>query len=284
MKAGEVIETPKGQQPAEVAEVVASDSGDNKFRQLMVAAVQHGAEAIKGVYEIMEKERADERKVRFHAALSAAQAKFPDIPKNRKADFSGSKGRVTYKYADLASVLAACRPMLNQAGISIRTYSGVAEKGFYRAVCELSGFGHIEKTFFDVPNDSMTLTAANSAQKAGAARTYAARYAVYDALGIFPSDEDTDANDVASATPKAQESPPQPAPQKISDDIVELLVKLKALSLHFNLLSEEGQRFCTGIVADYDTNGRNMQNFPKLKMFLENAISKLEEKKDDIPF
>ena len=171
--------------------------GASAMEKMLFLATQAGAENMRAAHEIYEKEKKSACELKFQEAFSAAQAAFPEIKKNKTAKVNLSTGgTMKYSYADLANVINATRPPLTSNGLSIRTYTGESNlPGHYRAVCAISGFGHTVESYFDIPDGSGDKnTMVNGAQKAGIARTYAVRYAVYNALGIFPSDEDTDAN------------------------------------------------------------------------------------------
>ena len=114
-------------------------------------------------------------------AFTAAQAELPPIAKQHEATIGNS---YSYKYADLADVLEAVRPVLNKHGLSI-SQSSVNEEGKIGVVTRIyHTSGHVE-TF-----GPLLLPAGGDARSAGSAITYARRYGLCAALGIAPDDDD----------------------------------------------------------------------------------------------
>ncbi len=114
-------------------------------------------------------------------AFTAAQAELPPIAKRHEATIGNS---YSYKYADLADVLEAVRPVLNKHGLSI-SQSSVSEEGKIGVVTRIYHMsGHVE-TF-----GPLLLPAGGDARSAGSAITYARRYGLCAALGIAPDDDD----------------------------------------------------------------------------------------------
>lgn len=115
------------------------------------------------------------------------------------------------KYADLASVIAACQPLLSQNGLSyaqVLTTPENGEFGISITTCLMHKSGQwIEGTFFmPMPAEER---GKSIMQVAGSAITYARRYAIASMIGIV-ADEDADGNLPA----KQKQEPPKAAPQK----------------------------------------------------------------------
>ncbi len=134
------------------------------------------------------------------AALAAAQGEFPAIPKSQVVD----AGTYTYRYADLADVLAAVRPALTKHGLAV---SQPLQAGatlmletmlLHKSGQWLSGSYEIQRH--------------PKPQEQGSAITYARRYAIAAILGIA-AEEDDDGKAAQQAKPaKASMASPFPAP------------------------------------------------------------------------
>ena len=138
------------------------------------------------------------------AAFLAAQADFPEIPKDATGKIKGKSKKTgewydfEYKYASLPAVLRACTPMLHSNGL---------------ALTQLFDGGDIVTVLVHESGEEMRSRMPCSAegldpQKFGAKITYYRRYALVAMLGIAP-DEDVDAAGVdAPETP--QDAPREP--------------------------------------------------------------------------
>ncbi len=134
-------------------------------------------------------------------AFTEAQAELPPIAKQHEATIGNS---YSYKYADLADVLEAVRPVLNKHGLSI-SQSSVSEEGKIGVITRIyHTSGHVE-TF-----GPLLLPAGGDARSAGSAITYARRYGLCAALGIAPDDDDDGA---------AAEQPAEPPPTRTDVEV-----------------------------------------------------------------
>lgn len=138
------------------------------------------------------------------AALAAAQRNMG------KALKSANNPHFRSKYADLASVMDACLPALNEAGIAV--IQPVIENEFGRYVATQFLFGE-DRLECRIP----VILGKNDMQGLGSALTYARRYGLMALAGIAPEDDDGNA---AAATMKGAQ-PPQSWAQTITDELPE---------------------------------------------------------------
>ena len=122
----------------------------------------------------------------IYSALAAAQAEFSAVTKNKK---STAFGNSVYRYADLQSILDACRPALNRHGL------------FLTQRAEVEGTTvKVETIVTHVSGESlssgvMVMTAQaggkiSAVQATGSALTYARRYSLAAFLGVAADDDD----------------------------------------------------------------------------------------------
>lgn len=121
------------------------------------------------------------------AALAAAQSQMG------KALKDSANPHFKSKYADLASVCAACMPALNANGIAV--IQPLVETEFGRSVVTSFIHGSGETLECPVP----LILGKNDMQGLGSAITYARRYGLMSLAGIAP--EDDDGNAAAAAAP-----------------------------------------------------------------------------------
>lgn len=127
-------------------------------------------------------------------ALAAAQATMG------KALKSASNPHFKSKYADLASVVDACMPSLNEHGIAVIQPTTDDDSGRYVETILIHGESG-EELRCRVP----LIVSKNDMQGYGSAVTYARRYGLMSMAGIAP--EDDDGNAAAKAAPQEQAQP-----------------------------------------------------------------------------
>jgi ERF superfamily len=154
-----------------------------------------------------------ERKA-LHKALAQAQGEFPNIHKTQTAD----AGSYSYAYADLASILAAVRPVLSKHGLSIMQPLE-APNGIPSIRTELLHADGAAKAY-SFPLGELPA----QPQQRGSLITYHRRYALLSILGLAADDDDDGAQAAAAkgepeATPAG--SPFQP-PDHLTDVVEDL--------------------------------------------------------------
>lgn len=117
------------------------------------------------------------------------------------------------KYADLASVWAACRTPLGDQGLSV--YQGIEAAG--SAVTVTTLLLHKSGEYL---GSSLTMTANPATpQGLGSCITYARRYALAAAVGVAPEDDDGNSGsnqERQHQAPPPRQSPPPPPPVDVN--------------------------------------------------------------------
>src|SRR5690349_21124133 len=117
--------------------------------------------------------------VGLYAALAAAQAEYPEVPKRRtaKVKTQTKDGRwvdYSYKYADLSDIMAALRPVLAKNGLSILHRTDALDNGKVRLTGILA---HSSGQIIEAHMDLSAFPAEGKAvQTWGGNLTYARRY------------------------------------------------------------------------------------------------------------
>ena len=126
------------------------------------------------------------------ADLVAALSELEDVARSQTAD----AGTYTYRYADLADILGAARPILAKHNLAVTqpvdSVDGV--------VHVKTRFWHVSGQVFDSPALSMPQPA--GAQGLGSAITYLRRYSLLAALGLATEDDDGKAATAAVTPPR----------------------------------------------------------------------------------
>lgn len=136
-------------------------------------------------------------------ALSAAQAEYPDVPKNRTATVKGKNKQTgefyeyTYKYADFADVLKAVRPVLAKHGLCF--YQPIRRKEVKLQLT--TTIKHVSGELIE--SDGLPIPEIMAPQELGSLLSYWRRYDGCALLGIQP-DEDDDARRAALADSKGK--------------------------------------------------------------------------------
>ena len=127
----------------------------------------------------------------IYSALAAAQIEMgPALKDSTNPAFKS-------KYADLASVMAACMPALNRHGIAV-----------IQPICDEEGKRYVKTILAHENGDQLEcrvelILAKNDMQGYGSAVTYARRYGLMSMAGIAPDDDDSNA--AAKAAPVLDE-------------------------------------------------------------------------------
>lgn len=134
----------------------------------------------------------------LYAALAAAQAEFPAIGKTKTGH--------GYRYADLADVLDAVRPVLSRHGLCVM--QRVQGDDLVTTLGHASGAA-VDARYPLVQDGTGRM---NAIQRVGASLTYARRYALAALLGIAPDDDTDGAEPQRPAQRQEQPAPPPPPP------------------------------------------------------------------------
>ena len=135
-------------------------------------------------------------------ALAKAQTEMGKVVKAAENQGFKRDGKAL-KYADLSSVMDACMPALNEAGIALIQPTGEDEHGRYVETILIHGESG-ESLTCRVP----LIVSKNDMQGYGSAVTYARRYGLMAMAGIAP--EDDDGNAAAKAAPKQEQRQQKP--------------------------------------------------------------------------
>lgn len=125
--------------------------------------------------EQMQSEQVNE----LFAALSKAQGEIKAAQKDSANPFFKSR------YADLSSVMEACREALSKNGLAILQTPIITSGGTYQL---MSTLGHSSGQW--MKSICPLLMAKNDAQSFGAATTYMRRFALAAMVGVCPEDDD----------------------------------------------------------------------------------------------
>ena len=144
-------------------------------------------------------ELARQSKAVFDENFAAMQAEFVPVGKSSKA--TDANGRTLYSYCPIEVILAMAAPIMARHGFSYRwTEEALANKE-KRINCIVSGWGHSETGYVDIPFMEPSSRATNAVQMRGSATTYGKRYSFLNATGIIVGGEDNDA--LSNSTPGA---------------------------------------------------------------------------------
>ena len=122
-----------------------------------------------------------------------------EVP-NFVTDLTANAGQRTYKYLNLSTILKTIKPIFAKHELAFRQ---VVRMG---AVGDKVSYGTVETIIFDAEKTlnvgDYPLNVVPDPQAIGSAVTYARRYSLYAALGIFPDKDDDGAAMRDYSTPK----------------------------------------------------------------------------------
>ena len=152
----------------------------------------------------------------IYEAFAAAQAEFPEIPKDRENPFYHSR------YSTLDAIVTACRPKCNLHGITLHHKTAIVEG---LGPCCVAVLTHTTGGTIENPLPLSANFNNLTVQAQGSELTYKRRYSAAGVLGVT-SDEDDDGNagneeqkKIAGEKPKATRAkkPEAPAPPSTVD-------------------------------------------------------------------
>jgi hypothetical protein len=145
------------------------------------------------------------------SALAQAQLKFRPVSRDRVAKVSSARADYTYRYADLASVIASVRPALNEQGIALVQSANVINGDRAVLLQVDTRFLHTSGQWIG----SVLRLPLNDAtpQTMGSLLTYLRRYGLSALAGVASEDDDDGEQAQKSAAPKrATATKPEPPP------------------------------------------------------------------------
>ena len=144
-------------------------------------------EAMKGLYEIYQKERDDQRRMLFNEAMAKFQAECPII---KKATPVIVENKTVYNYAKIEAIISQVKKFIESNGFSYQVKTGKNGANLFATCIVKHVAGWSEETTFEVPVGTGTRLM-SAPQVAAASLTFAKRYAFCNAFGIMTGDDDT---------------------------------------------------------------------------------------------
>jgi hypothetical protein len=170
-------------------------------------ALDKGAtiDVVERMVALAKEMRAEQARTEWHQAMAQFRAACPTIRKDKTAEVVGDRSSFTYSYASLPAVMDAIGPVLGKCRLTVTWLAAPAPQGHVGAICVVAHeSGHREESGAVIVPIESGRSGTSAAQKVGIAKTYARRYALYDALGIAPDDDD-DARSEAPSSPRRAE-------------------------------------------------------------------------------
>lgn len=188
-----LTETPvPAKRPKKTRAVVAMPDGNDLVR----LAIEQDLDIAKleKLIELRNAEIARTARAEFALHFAEMQAEFQPILRTKEAvNTNDGKQEVMYKYAPLEDIVKVVGPIIAKHGFSYRfPEEAIPESTDKRVWCVVSGHGHEERTYIDVP-PVPTNRRTNSVQVRGIATAYGRRYSFLSAFGVVLEDEDDDA-------------------------------------------------------------------------------------------
>lgn len=175
--------------------------------EMLDRAVSQGAsvEMLAKLMDLQERWEANQARMAFASAISAAKSELPRIVKSKTVDFTTSKGRTHYLYEDLSSIMEQIGPVLSKHGLSVRYRTTAEPNQPVSVTCIIAhSLGHSEENTLMAGKDESGNK--NSIQAIGSTVTYLQRYTLKAALGLAASvDDDGEKADDGTISEKERE-------------------------------------------------------------------------------
>lgn len=198
-------------------------------------------ESLERLLTLHERVKAERARDAYYQAMADFQTMKPSIPKRYAV--LNKDNSLRYRYAKMDDIADAINGPLGQCGLSYKfemAFTVEGDKHFEVAACVVSHVaGHSERTEFKVPVEFSG--GMNQIQAFGSASTYAKRYALCNAFGITPDEDDDAGSGTVTRTYTEQQGstvrPPQAkaasAPQNTNGGIPEHDGKLTGPVVNF---------------------------------------------------
>lgn len=151
---------------------------------MLQQAIDRGAniDIVSRLMDLQERWERNQARKEYDAAIAAAKAEIPPIPRNRQ-------GHNAKKYADFAAIAKVVDPVISKHGLSYRFRTVQDDR--IKVTCVVSHrAGHYEENTLAGPPD--TSGNKNAIQSIGSTLTYLQRYSLVQALGLAADDDDDD--------------------------------------------------------------------------------------------
>ena len=171
---------------------------------LIELAIQHGADVdkLERLIALKNSEEARRAKLEYDRHFAEMQSEFTPVSKEKEAR-DQKDGKLLYKYAGLDQLQKLYGPIIAAHGFSYRWYEQALEGESKRVVLRISGYGHAEENYFDLPKAKAPLM--NDIQAAGSMSTYGRRYTFIAGLGVIIDDDDDGRADIETTLDCAEE-------------------------------------------------------------------------------
>ena len=176
-------------------------------------------------------------------ALSLAQAEYPTVAKNKTATVQmKAGGRYSYRYADIADVIAAVAPVNAKHGLCFFQIPQTKNKQHQLVSTVLHESGEFIEGILDLePAD-------RSPQSLGSAITYGRRYALGAMLGVV-TEEDEDGKLATEGSRSESKARTQPAESSVTAQVAKARSVLTALMRDAGLNKQDGLDYCSMVVG-----------------------------------
>jgi hypothetical protein len=159
---------------------------------LIAIALEKGldTETLEKLIALRNAELARQAKVAFDEEFAKMQRDFVPVGRSRQA--TNDQGRKLYSFCPLEDILLANAPIIAAHGFSYKWSEEALPSKEKRIYCIVSGYGHEERAYVDIPvieGNKVT----NAIQQRGSATSYGKRYSFLNAFGIIIAGEEDDA-------------------------------------------------------------------------------------------
>jgi hypothetical protein len=191
-------------------EVISKNPG-----QLIALALEKGADpgTLEKLMDLQERWEAGNARKAYVLAMAGFKQEAPAVLiKGDKVDFTSSRGRTHYNYANLGSIVQEITTILGKFGLSASWETSQDEKDNIIVTCHIThSAGHRESVTLRGPADESGNK--NRIQAVGSTVTYLQRYTLLAALGLATGEDDDGRQGAPNGKPPAGKPPVHPNPK-----------------------------------------------------------------------
>jgi len=175
---------------------------------LIQMAIQQGSaidlDRMERLMQMQERWDKEEARKAYLSAMAEFRANAPELRKDSKVDFTSSKGRTNYNYADMEEVSMPIGKVMGPLGLSFRFEPKQVNGRVFVTTILQHALGHSEQITLDGPADESGNK--NSIQAVGSTITYLERYGLLAITGMAVKGQDSDGRPPVQRSPEAEQN------------------------------------------------------------------------------
>lgn len=225
--------------------------GQESPNHLVALALEKQAdpETMAKLLALQERWEASQARKAYVIAMTAFKREAPSVlKKSDRVDFTSARGRTSYNYANLGSIVQEITATMSKHDLSASWETSQDDKGNVTVICHIThSAGHRESVALSAPPDESGNK--NKIQSVGSTVTYLQRYTLLAALGLATGEDD----DGRGGAPKEPIQEPRQTQSPEEEAVFTICTGINAVShkptkkggKYYTIVGKDGEEFHT---------------------------------------